>query len=435
MTDLKNAVQINLHSSQKKKRLRGLRRVENFNELCTTPDNFDPELQLVKPPLKRQRLSSSSECSESLSDNESFEADESSSSESSGSSSSESSPEVVERFSSPVGNQEWGNLSFSVSSFTVRDYSETAEYIVDRSADLFSGSRVNVNDASTLIELFCSKFSLSDEASNSLHSIVRGILPNDNNFPSGYAYIQNIKRNFNEHVRYLNKTSKSALCVLHFKFQLRDILVRNFTQILNYSEFRKQNPGKDFQLDFLPPVQIKNNNLVVTLTLFTDGVNIKKSTFKKELWPVWLQIADLPPKLRMAQRTIVLAALYVGAQDPNWHEVVPLIWAELLSTCTLSFNSGLCFEVLFKVKLIVCDLGAKSHVLNMLKFNGFFGCHYCTAEGETIGRTHSYYPFDQIGQIREPAVNDAFIRYTENLPSDKKKRRWREREECICQSH
>ena len=56
---------------------------------------------------------------------------------------------------------------------------------------------------------------------------------------------------------------------------------------------------------------------------------------------------------------------------------------------------------------------AKAHVLNMMQFNGFFGCHFCTAEGKTIGKTHAYYRFQQSGSIREPELNNQFIQRAE----------------------
>ena len=49
----------------------------------------------------------------------------------------------------------------------------------------------------------------------------------------------------------------------------------------------------------------------------------------------------------------------------------------------------------------------------MLKFNGYFGCHFCTAEGLTIGKTHAYYPFHQSGQIRESNLNDVYVSIAE----------------------
>ena len=161
----------------------------------------------------------------------------------------------------------------------------------------------------------------------------------------------------------------------------------------------------------------QNRELFINWILFSDGVNIKKSTLQKQLWPVWLQIADLPPRRRHSRQNIVLAALFVGFTIPNWTDIVPLLNAELLSSVQVRFN-GFFFKTFLKVKLLIADLGAKSHVLNMYKFNGFYGCHFCTAPGKTIGRTHSYYPFTQTGKTREHGVNDMLVNYAELLPVD-----------------
>ena len=151
--------------------------------------------------------------------------------------------------------------------------------------------------------------------------------------------------------------------------------------------------------------------------MFSDGVNIKKSTLRKELWPVWFQVADLPPRKRMSRQNIVLGALFNGNTTPNWNELVPIINSELLSGVNFK-HSGVSFQAFFSIKLLIVDLGAKSHMLNMFKFNGFYGCHYCTAPGKTIGKTHAYYPFAQIGKIREPDINNVFVKYAELVPVD-----------------
>ena len=158
-----------------------------------------------------------------------------------------------------------------------------------------------------------------------------------------------------------------------------------------------------------------NHSIEVNLNIFTDGVNIKKSTFKKEVWPIWVQITDLPPILRMSRKNIVLAGLIVGSGVPEWEEIAPEIRAELLTPVDLISNTEVVLSVKFQVNLLIADLGAKSHLLNMFKFNGHFGCHFCTVRGKTIGRTHSYYPFHEEGQIREPVINDIFVDLAESL--------------------
>ena len=60
-------------------------------------------------------------------------------------------------------------------------------------------------------------------------------------------------------------------------------------------------------------------------------------------------------------------------------------------------------------------LGAKGHMVNMLKFNGYYGCHYCTAEGKTVGKTHAYYPYTQHGAIRESNMNSVFVEMAETM--------------------
>ena len=144
-------------------------------------------------------------------------------------------------------------------------------------------------------------------------------------------------------------------------------------------------------------------------------MNIKKSTFKKELWPVWIQVADLPPNLRMARQNIVLAALFVGCSHPDWDTLVPHLFDELKTGIELEMGNQAIYKISFKVRLLISDLGAKNHMLNMLKFNGFYGCHFCTAKGKTIGRTHAYYPYHEEGQLRESSVHDVYVHMAETL--------------------
>ena len=159
---------------------------------------------------------------------------------------------------------------------------------------------------------------------------------------------------------------------MNFRFQLRDIVDKYLQTIFNYACDRKKAPYSDLNSNVFPFVEENSaKKLVISLIFFSDNVNIKKSTMKKELWPVWIQIADLPPRLRMSQKNIVLAALSVGGTYPEWNTVVQLLKGELLSSVeVIDKISHSVYMVEFKVRLLVCDLGAKSHLLNMFKFNG-----------------------------------------------------------------
>ena len=140
---------------------------------------------------------------------------------------------------------------------------------------------------------------------------------------------------------------------------------------------------------------------------------------KKEIWPVWVQLADLPPKLRMAKKNVVLAALHVCGSYPDWNKIVPQIKGELCTGIYIE-TVELSFQALFKVRMLVSDLGAKNHMLNMYKFNGYYGCHVCTVKGKTIGKTHAYYPYSDEGSLRECSLNDVYVNLAETLSVNKK---------------
>ena len=95
--------------------------------------------------------------------------------------------------------------------------------------------------------------------------------------------------------------------------------------------------------------------------------------------------------------------------------MVPHIAAELSAIICVETNDLFGCNFGFKVRLLNADLGAKCHMFNMLKFNGFYGCHFFIAKGKTIGRTHAYYPYTDNATIREPSLNDFYIDLAETL--------------------
>ena len=117
----------------------------------------------------------------------------------------------------------------------------------------------------------------------------------------------------------------------------------------------------------------------------------------------------------MARKNIVLAALHAGGSHPHWKQVVPHIKADLVSAIEIELNEKVRHRASFKIRLLISDLVAKSHMLNMYQFNGYYGCHYCTAQGKTIGRTHAYYPYAQENELREPLLNDVSVKLADTL--------------------
>ena len=165
---------------------------------------------------------------------------------------------------------------------------------------LFEGSQISVDDATVLIDMLCSRFNFSDECSTAVHSLIKVLLPQDNKFPSAYSHIKKMKKTFEEEISFLCNSSNQSFCVLNFRYQLRNVVQRHLASIFSYTEERRQKIYSDFNAELCPFIETTQRPLYNSLLLSSDGVNIKKSTFKKELWPVWVQIANLPPKLRMS---------------------------------------------------------------------------------------------------------------------------------------
>ena len=219
--------------------------------------------------------------------------------------------------------------------------------------------------------------------------------------------------------RYLKNTKNYIFCVLHFLDFLREVVQSNWESIIKYSAQRIANGGRyDTSFEQAPPVdEFTSTKIVLSLVLSTDGVFIVDSS-DQEVWPVWFAVCQLPPKIRMSQRNIVLAALHRGngkLNKPNWEKIVPHIEAELQSSIQIESLTGQIFDVSFKVIFIVTDLMAKWHVLNMYQHNGYYGCNYCTIVGKTIGRSHCYYPIAQGFTLRTPEVNENYVALAESL--------------------
>ena len=175
---------------------------------------------------------------------------------------------------------------------------------------LYDGADISVETARALIDLLCCRYNFSDESSKAVHSLTKFLLPADHSFSSAYSLVKKMKKSFQEQVRFLSGSKSNSLCVLNFRYQLRDIIGRHLNKIFDYSTKRKKNPHVDFNHSICPVVENNEHSIRVSLLLFTDGVNLKKLTIKKEVWPIWVQVADLPPRLRMSRNNTALAGLF-----------------------------------------------------------------------------------------------------------------------------
>lgn len=138
----------------------------------------------------------------------------------------------------------------------------------------------------------------------------------------------------------------------------------------------------------------------ISLMWNTDGVPVFKSS-GFSLWPLYFTVNELSPKLRQKKENMIFAGLWFGVNKPYmmtylkpFHTSLKLLETEGVNVCSPKegqFNS--------KVVLLLgtADLPAKCLVMNMVQFNGEYGCSKCLQPGSTVrtdkgGHVHVY-PF------------------------------------------
>ncbi|XP_049516681.1 uncharacterized protein LOC125942543 isoform X1 [Dermacentor silvarum] len=119
----------------------------------------------------------------------------------------------------------------------------------------------------------------------------------------------------------------------------------------------------------------------LTITLNTDGSPLYKSS-NSSIWPIQMIVNELPTSHR--HKNVVLGGLWFGRKHPDMllflekfveamGQIGELIWKHCSSVIhTKVYTMCLCV-----------DAPARAAVGNQVQFNGFFGCPWCLACGES----------------------------------------------------
>lgn len=136
----------------------------------------------------------------------------------------------------------------------------------------------------------------------------------------------------------------------------------------------------------MEPRELQLSKKPVIHTVFnTDGVDPFKSSDIK-VWPIYLAIWNLPPAIQMLKRNLVTCALWIGDCKPpanmfltGLKQLFRRLGSEGLQVKTYCGVK----TVFFKPLLGVFDLIAKAPMMNMVQFNGMYGCASCLHPGIT----------------------------------------------------
>lgn len=104
---------------------------------------------------------------------------------------------------------------------------------------------------------------------------------------------------------------------------------------------------------------------------------------------------SLPPTIRMNAENMMVGALWLGPCKPPMQTLLPPVLSkiETLQTSGIQFQTSEGIKIL-KAKLLVgvFDQPAKAMVLNVVQFNGYYGCPYCLDKGVHKSHRHLYLP-------------------------------------------
>ena len=121
------------------------------------------------------------------------------------------------------------------------------------------------------------------------------------------------------------------------------------------------------------------------MILYTDGLSVFKNP-QKSIWPVILSLCELPPGMRQSKLNKIIAGVWFGNGKPNSTVLFSKLVDELKyieeNPLNVSIN-GKSKYVNIQLNIVLVDTPAKATVLDMVQFNGYYGCPNCKQKGRT----------------------------------------------------
>lgn len=150
----------------------------------------------------------------------------------------------------------------------------------------------------------------------------------------------------------------------------------------------------------------------MSFTINNDGVQLFDSSYKS-LHPIYLVINELDKKNRFKIANVIFAGIWVGSK-PNFNDYLDPIILELKSLDQgeiIKINSE---EMLINMFTIfgIFDKPARSAILNMMQWNGSYGCLKYYQPGKSLptnkGGTVRVFPYQQYNPSAPHRFNKSY---------------------------
>ena len=117
--------------------------------------------------------------------------------------------------------------------------------------------------------------------------------------------------------------------------------------------------------------------------IYADGVKPAKA-FKKECWPVFIGLCELPRSVRDSKKNKIISGVWIGGSKPS----SDILFENLFEDLEKLNSHGI--EIVKKDRRIQIKVGlygfcgdgpSRSLALNMVEHMGYYPCYYCLIRG------------------------------------------------------
>ena len=240
---------------------------------------------------------------------------------------------------------------------------DSDELDTSSSFEVFSGSSLSVSRFYDSFNLLSSRHKLSEEAKKDILKLLSFSLPSPNNLSvlTPNSLLPNIV---------ITEKDSSCFLIIDLRLQLESIIEQNFELIkISWSGTCSWSASTDC---------FKYGELQIVLNI--DGASVFKSR-NIAIWPLWVQLYNLPPKVRYAVNNMCLLALWHGFGKPDFEEFLPLIFSDLQLTLKRNLTVQNLGKISIRVRCLVADMPATAYSLCMTQHMGYFSCAFCFMRG------------------------------------------------------
>ena len=238
--------------------------------------------------------------------------------------------------------------------------------------ELYDGSEFSTTDFNNAFDSIANRHTLSAACRRDILRLFGKILPPSNNISAPSTLLSLPSCTVFEH-------NASQFVTVNLRQQLKTILGKNIS-------YKKQSWSESLSWT-AGTIKIKKKEVLLNINI--DGVALFKSRFIS-VWPVWVQIFNLPPKLRSEFSNHLLLGLWQWKGKPNWSFLFKKISFEI----DLFLSDKLVIEGLGECSAnflyLICDMPAMISVCMVQQFNGYYGCPYCYSGGVYQNRRMRY---------------------------------------------